>query len=533
MQLFAAPDQAGEVDSGRRFEALLLASASVVWWTDAAGDFVERQPHWEAYTGQGWEDYRGSRWILAIHPDDREAIRADWAKAVSSGDTYMTQGRIWSAKHAAWRAFQTRAIAARDHHGRIVEWLGALTDVQDTIHLQYLLDSKDADLVRALKALRDSESSLAAGKERAGREASALRRLAEASDHLWQVRDLDAGLHEILMECIRLVDADKGNIQKLDVHGALQIRAHHGFDQDFLDFFREVRADDACACGRALRTRKSVFIPDIDLDPDYRPCAGAARLAGYRGVLSFPIISPGGNLLGVMSTHFAESKLIPSEALNVFELYAKLAACFMERLAHEEQVQFLSSEVNHRAKNLLAVVSAVAYATVPPPARAAFNDRLRALAATHDLVVHREWQDIDLRALAEKQLQSFMLRGRIRLDGPDVMLKAADAQALGMALHELLTNSAKHGALSSAGGEISLAWSVDTHADGGERVMVRWIESGGPPVRPPLSKGFGTRVLERFAEHSRDGSTRLEFAPEGLRWQACWKNPPPRVQPGP
>ena len=533
MQKVAAPDQRNDVDPGRRFEALLLASASIVWSTNPAGDFVERQPHWEAYTGQSWEDYRGGRWLLAIHPDDREAIRSDWDRAVCSGDTLMTQGRIWSAKHAAWRAFQTRGIAVRNQRGKILQWQGALTDVQDTIHLQYLLDQKDAGLARSLKALRDSESSLAAGRERARREASALLRLAEASDHLWLVRDLDTGLQEILMEAIGLVDADKGNIQKLDLRGTLRIHAHYGFDRDFLDFFREVRSDDNSACGRALATRKPVFIPDIDLDPDYAPYAGAARLAGYRAVLSIPIISPGGSLLGVMSTHFAEPKIVPAEALKIFDLYAKLAACFMERLAHEEQVQFLSSEVNHRSKNLLAVVSAIAHATVPAPARAAFNDRLRALAATHDVVVYHEWKQIGLKALAEKQLQAFLQKGRIRLDGPEVMLKASDAQSLGLTLHELLTNSVKHGALSNGEGEISFAWSISPQADGVEEVTVRWIESGGPPVRPPITKGFGTRVLERFGQHSLAGSTRLEFAPEGLRWQASWKNAPSREAAGP
>jgi two-component sensor histidine kinase len=526
MNIVAAPDHKNAIDPGRRFEALLLASASIVWWADPAGEIVEPQPHWQDYTGQAWVDYRGGRWISAVHPDDRKAVESDWATALSSGDTCFTHGHIWSAKHRAWRTFQAHGIAVRDHQGRTLEWLFALTDVQDTVDQQRLLDQKDADLARSLKALRDSESSLAAGRERARKEASALRHLAEASGHLWLVRDLDTGLQDVLMASIRLVGADKGSIQKLDAQGILRIRAHHGFDENFLNFFREVRDDNNGASGKALRTGKPVFIPDIDLDPDYQPYAGAARLAGYRSVLSFPIISPGGKLSGVMSTHFAEPTIIRTEALKVFDLYAKLAACFMERLAHEEQVQFLSSEVNHRAKNLLAVVSAIAYSTVPAPARNAFNERLRALAAVHDLVVYREWKQVELRALAERQLASFMQRGRIRMEGPDVMLNASDAQSLGMALHELLTNSIKYGALSNREGEISLGWSVSLHGDGHQHVMVRWVESGGPPVRPPVARGFGTRVLERFAEHSLDGSAGLEFAPEGLRWKASWRNSP-------
>lgn len=119
-----------------------------------------------------------------------------------------------------------------------------------------------------------------------------------------------------------------------------------------------------------------------------------------------------------------------------------------------------------------------------------------------------------------------MQRGRIRMEGPDVMLNASDAQSLGMALHELLTNSVKYGALSNGEGEIFLGWVAGPHGDGHQHVTVRWIELGGPPVRAPVAKGFGTRVLERFAEHSLEGRADLEFAPEGLRWQASWRNTP-------
>jgi PAS domain-containing protein len=71
------PGAGPKVNTDRRFEALLLASASIVWWTDAAGNFVEEQPYWEAYTGQPWEEHRGSGWIACVHADDRESIVAD------------------------------------------------------------------------------------------------------------------------------------------------------------------------------------------------------------------------------------------------------------------------------------------------------------------------------------------------------------------------------------------------------------------------------------------------------------------------
>jgi PAS domain S-box-containing protein len=132
------------------------------------GEFVERQPYLEAYTGQSWEEYCGSGWITTVHPDDRSSIMADWAAAVSTGSTYFTQGRIWSAKYQGYRAFQTRGIPVRDDAGRIVEWLGALTDIQDSIDIQNLLQRTETDLALSIQALRTSEARHRESEERFG-----------------------------------------------------------------------------------------------------------------------------------------------------------------------------------------------------------------------------------------------------------------------------------------------------------------------------------------------------------------------------
>jgi PAS domain S-box-containing protein len=120
--------------SDARYHAVLLASGAIIWIASPEGEFVERQPGWEDYTGQTWEEYQYSKWISAIHPDDRPQVTADWTGAVGSGSpVYRTQGRIWSAKHQAWRACQTGGVPVRDKAGKIIEWVGALTDVQDAL----------------------------------------------------------------------------------------------------------------------------------------------------------------------------------------------------------------------------------------------------------------------------------------------------------------------------------------------------------------------------------------------------------------
>src|SRR5215467_12245194 len=136
-----------------RYHAVLLASAAIVWIASPEGEFVERQPSWEEYTGQTWDEYQYSKWISAIHPHDRPQVTADWMGAVrSGGPVYRTQGRVWSAKHQAWRAFQTRGVPVRDKPGKIIEWVGALTDVQDVLDAQEKLLQREGELAESRPA---------------------------------------------------------------------------------------------------------------------------------------------------------------------------------------------------------------------------------------------------------------------------------------------------------------------------------------------------------------------------------------------
>jgi PAS domain S-box-containing protein len=130
-----------EIDALRRndgrYRTLLLASAEVVWIASPDGDLLERLPAWERYTGQKWEEYRGAGWINAIHADDRDQVMHDWTAGMrSDADVHRMQGRLWSAQHRAWRAFVSRGGPARRADGSIVEWVGAITDVQDAVDAQ-------------------------------------------------------------------------------------------------------------------------------------------------------------------------------------------------------------------------------------------------------------------------------------------------------------------------------------------------------------------------------------------------------------
>lgn len=192
-----------------------------------------------------------------------------------------------------------------------------------------------------------------------------------------------------------------------------------------------------------------------------------------------------------------------------------------ERKHAEERQRLLAREVDHRAKNALAVVQAAVRLTraedVPGYARA-LEGRVAALARAQTLLAQDRWAGADLRALVRGELNPFLggNRQRAELDGPPVTLPPGAAQPLAMAVHELATNALKHGALSVEGGRVAVSWRASGRA--AHRVLrLRWIEMGGPPVRgAPARRGFGTRVLEATIGRQLGGTVSLAWEAQGL-----------------
>jgi PAS domain S-box-containing protein len=189
------------------------------------------------------------------------------------------------------------------------------------------------------------------------------------------------------------------------------------------------------------------------------------------------------------------------------------------RKEREEQVQLLMREVNHRAKNMLSVVDAIAHQTAtrnPEDFVERFSERIQALSANQDLLVRNEWNGVEIADLVRAQLAHFsdLIGSRIAVQGPGLRLNPASAQAIGLALHELATNAGKYGALSTDTGRVDVCWGTD-----GDALTMSWIERDGPPVPVPQRRGFGTIVMEAMAERSVDGAVDLDYAPSGLTWR--------------
>jgi PAS domain S-box-containing protein len=196
-----------------------------------------------------------------------------------------------------------------------------------------------------------------------------------------------------------------------------------------------------------------------------------------------------------------------------------------ERKAAEDHIQFLMHEISHRSKNLLTVIQSIARRT----ARTAgtmeefenrFERRLQGLAASHDVLVRKNWQGAPLAELVRQQLVPFVeiQSSRFELVGPDIVVTADAAQAIGLAIHELATNAIKYGALSAPTGKVRISWMLDGNAGASSQLSFNWIELGGPPATPPSRKGFGHVVIVDMIERSLNGKVAVEFAVEGLKW---------------
>ncbi len=194
-----------------------------------------------------------------------------------------------------------------------------------------------------------------------------------------------------------------------------------------------------------------------------------------------------------------------------------------ERKQQEEQIKLLMAEVNHRSKNMLTVVQSIARqtaATKPNDFIERFGERIRALAASQDLLVKNDWRGVDLGELVCSQLAHFkdLIGTRINLKGSQVLISASAAQTIGMALHELATNAGKYGALSCRAGSVKVEWSLECVEAGKETFIMSWRETGGPVVTAPEKPGFGTAIIGSIAERSLGAKVELAFPASGLFW---------------
>ena len=185
-----------------------------------------------------------------------------------------------------------------------------------------------------------------------------------------------------------------------------------------------------------------------------------------------------------------------------------------ERKQAEERQNLLAREVDHRAKNALALAQSIVRLTRGENVKTyirSVEGRINALARVHTVLSLSSWQGAEIRKLIDEELAPYSTGDQIALSGPEVQLEPTTAQTVALALHELVTNSAKYGALSTLSGRLSVSWE-----DQAGLLKIIWVETGGPPVEKPVSRGFGTRSVIASIELQLGGQAEFDWRPEGL-----------------
>ncbi len=518
---------------------------------DRDGKFVARAPGHERYVGQpisqGWQPFLGREGVFEYRSLEGDPVKNATFVSPLSGWTIGVAARkdVFEAPVRAtmmWAVLCGIAVSALSfalafwvaaHIGKPVRELERKaaavvggetahlhTNVPEIARVWSALNAAVAARAQSLRSLRESE-------QRLERDMNAMRKLLDISTLFVEEGGLPSALEKILEAAIAITDADMGTIQLFDPRShTLKMIAHRGFDGPIPAFCTSVE-DGRGTCGVALKLGQRVIVEDVTQSPILAgtPALQIGLCAQARASQSTPLISRSGRPLGVFSTYYKTPRRPEDRALRLLDLHARQAADIIERTQAEEHIKLLMREVNHRAKNLLAVVRAVARQTArqddPEQFAKLFNERIAGLAASHDLLVRSAWQGVDVTDVVRAQLAHFepLIGSRIVLGGPPLKLKPAAAQTVGMAVRELATNAAKYGALCNDEGMVRIVWGVDAQR-GEARFRMSWTEEGGPPAAPPQKKGFGHKVMVQMVELGLDADVRLEYPRTGLVWEA-------------
>ncbi|WP_245615568.1 sensor histidine kinase [Afifella pfennigii] len=344
---------------------------------------------------------------------------------------------------------------------------------------------------------------------------------------------VDAGVVLTGAECAAFLGADAAGEAEGAAAAALQaFYVRPGASAEaFRRFLQERQAQLLAMQG----IRRSANLHEEDGDP-----GGKAASAGPRihSLLAVPVASRSGKNLGRLIFLHSRTAVFSARserlilglaaqaaiAIDNAHLFTAAQAEIAARKATQKRQELLIRELHHRVKNTLAIVQAIAGLTARSVEDvAAFNEafsgRLASLAATHTLLTEWSWEKAPLKDLLREQLEPYA--GDYVLEGPDIELSATQAVPIGMAMHELATNAAKHGALSKPEGRVTVRWHLQAPADEvrAPTLLLEWQERGGPPAAPPERQGFGSRLLAEVLKVQLQAKTHVVYGEEGLTFR--------------
>jgi PAS domain S-box-containing protein len=515
--------------------------------------------------------------LSAIHPEDRPMLVSETRKLLAGGGSFRCEFRVLRSGRQAGRWLQARGeFDGSPRSSRLSVWRlsGVLLDITERKEVEIALRDAEArqrtlfeaapfgvividpsthqildvneraceeygytraellDLTIAdIDALRDSEAIRARGRAHVVRpgtqemEAQHRTKSGEIRDVLLRVQGVMLGGRDLTYGAHFDITARKAAEARLARLAAIL--------EATPDLVGILDARSGCATYLNAAFRRVLGLR-FDADP------GAIRIASCHGPeamqllagTALPAVERTGSWMGENTVRCGDGGSISvsqvilahRDAAGEVEFYSTVMRDLTERKRAEEERLLLTRELDHRAKNILAVVQAALRLTPKTDSETyanAVEGRVMALARAHSLLSERSWSGAELRVLLESELSAFLAAPgpgsstdtpRAQLDGPFVSLAPAAAQGISMALHELATNATKHGALSAPSGQLRVSWRV---RDG--MLRLRWCETGGPAIRAaPARRGFGTRVLDSTIRGQLGGAVRLFWESAGL-----------------
>ncbi|KMO44232.1 histidine kinase [Methylobacterium tarhaniae] len=564
-----------------RFAALTTLAPAIIWFGNPDGSLSYLNDRWYAYTGQTPEQALPMGWDAPIHPDDLPALVLAWETARRQETVYDTEARL--RRHdGAYRWFLIRAEPLRDAGGTVVGWLGSNSDIHDRREAEIALRSAQEQLNLAVEATGTgvfdydlvSDELKWDARTRAffglGPDAPVnldvyLARLhpddRERADRAVAdaVDPAGAGIYDITY---RTMAPEDGVERWVSAKGRTLFE--DGRPVRLIGFAREVT--ESRRAEQALRETEERYrlaaratndaIWDWNLATNHVLWNEALTAAyGYASAMVEPtgdwwidhihpddraridasihVVIDGTGTVWSDEYRFRRADGSYADILDRGSVIRDaqgratrmIGAMFdiSERKRAEEHQRLLTGELQHRVKNTLAMVQAIAVQTFRSAAdieaaREAFVARLISLGRAHDILTQASWTDAPIAQVVDGALAAHRgaAASRIRSSGPDVRLAAKPALALALALHELATNAAKYGGLSNEAGSVDLRWHV-VHEGDTPRFCLTWSEQGGPPIlAQPVRRGFGSRLIERSFAAEVGGEVRLTYAPAGL-----------------
>uniref|UniRef100_B0SVM4 histidine kinase n=1 Tax=Caulobacter sp. (strain K31) TaxID=366602 RepID=B0SVM4_CAUSK len=575
--------------SEERYQLALEAASGVGTWDwDIVADKVYADARYATFHNVDPERAAAgaplAEYSRALHPDDFQRLLDSGRTHLETTGDFLEEYRLIQADGSV-RWVQARGQVYRDARGWAVRHRGVMVDITERKRIEAALEATEADLRIAIEAagLGRWDNNPATGQrywdqrtreifglplegtaaspeivarlihpDDLGRFQEAVREAIDpadpTADHVFNqeyriFRGTDGALRWIEAfgraffrddQCVRFVgvvsdvterkqaDADR---ELREATMALALDAGDVGTWDFDVTRRDLRWSERALGMFGMSPGQDLGLDDFyaALHPDDREATRTALVAAMTPGLS-PDIDVEFRTIGLERWILAKGRGFFDEAGQPVRVVGATVD-ITERKKAELHLRLLVNELNHRVKNSLATIQAIAAQTFHaarslPQAQEAFSARIVALAEAHDLLTRENWEGADLTDLLTRLeiLHGGPPQGEIRrfmFSGPSVRLSPRMALSLSMALHELATNAVKYGALSVPTGQVRIVWSV---APGPIQpfLTLTWTETGGPPVSPPHRRGFGSRLIERGLASELSGEAHIDFRPSGV-----------------